>query len=551
MGLPTPYGNANKEIAPLLKGIPKPRTIVPSEYIQYRIFDNRRLVYEGPVSPIKGFPETKVIIYARSKRWIRCFFTLESWRRDRTDVVWQSVYLPVYVVQMGVRYKVVIPGVKTSATGKQVVPAAVRIARRRVDAIRKNSIRRDKSFPRSSNLRPSTEIKTTTVEQHNEGNNGGYFFTNSSSTYNSYVRSWTGVRTPNFGRLKKQQLPVNPHTVSIVEAFDMYGAKLSFIPSTGIFFNVFGAYSALSYPVPSSVTHNAYAEFKAIRKLIEHAESGIEGNLAQDIVQIGQTTRLITNTCKRLVKSVTALKHGNIPGAVRALWDGHMPRYNGRGPSLSKSLASNWLELQYGWKPLIQDVRASMEALKRLNSASGLLVHRVTGSARVQTTTDSPIISGVGTNGRIGTHSLSAETRVKIVLRYKIDDKLKAFLQQTGFTNPINLGWEIVPFSFVVDWFIPIGPYLETLSSWDGLVFQDGSKTTFTRGVQTSIVDASETFSGINYEHHARYRRQTVLLDRVKLLTFPTTKMPTGFKNGLASVTHATNALALLRAAFR
>jgi hypothetical protein len=550
MSLPTPYGNSNNELAPLLKGVPRPRTMIASEYIQYRIFDYQRLIYDGPVRPVIGFPETKVIVGARSKAGIRCFFTFESWRHDRADVVWQSVYLPVFVVQMGVKYKVVIPGVKTSAAGKQVVPAAVRIARRRVDAARKSRSRSGSGYPRSSTVRPSSEVLTTAYVGHNEGNNGGYFLTNNPNSYTSYTRSWTGVRTPNFGKLKKKQLPVNPHTVSIVWTSQPIGMRLSFVPSTGIYFNQFVPYDVLN-SVPSGVSHNAYAEFKAIRRLIERAESGIEGNLAQDFAQIGQTTRLITNTCKRLVKSVTALKHGNIPGAVRALWDGHMPRYNGRGPSLSKSLASNWLELQYGWKPLIQDVKASMDALKRLNSANGLLVHRVTGSAKVQTTTDSPIISLVGTNGRIGTHYLSAETTVKYVLRYKIDDKLKAFLAQTGFTNPINLVWEIVPFSFVVDWFIPIGPYLETLSSWDGLVFVDGSKTTFTRGVQNSIVDAAETFSGINYEHHFRYNRRTVLLDRVKLNTFPTTKLPTDFKNGLASVTHATNALALLRAAFK
>jgi hypothetical protein len=550
MSLPTPYGNSNKELAPLLKGVPRPRTMISSEYIQYRIFDYKRLIYEGPVLPIKGFPETKVIVGARSKAGIRCFFTLESWRHDRADVVWQSVYLPVYVVQMGVKYKVVIPGVKTSAAGKQVVPTAVRIARRRVDAARKSRVRRESGYPRSSTVRPSSEVQTTAYVGHNEGNNGGYFLTNNPNSYTSYTRTWTGVRTPNFGKLKKKQLPVNPHTVSIVWTFDPIGMRLSLIPATGIYFNQFVTFATLN-SVPPGVSHNAYAEFKAIRKLIERAESGIEGNLAQDLAQIGQTTRLITNTCKRLVKSVTALKHGNIPGAVRALWDGHMPRYRGRGPSLSKSLASNWLELQYGWKPLIQDVKASMDALKRLNSANGLLVHRVTGSAKVQTTTESPVISQVGTNGRIGTHYLSAETTAKYVLRYKIDDRLKAFLAQTGFTNPINLVWEIVPFSFVVDWFLPIGPYLETLSSWDGLVFVDGSKTTFTRAVQNSIADASETFAGINYEHHFRYNRRTVLLDRVKLTTFPTTKLPTGFKNGLASVTHATNALALLRAAFK
>lgn len=550
MSLPTPYGNANPEIIPLLRGVPKPRTIFYDEYVQYRIFVDKRLVYEGPVTPVKGFPETKVIVEARHRDRIRSYFTYESWRRDRTDIVWQSIALPVFDVQKGVRYKVVIPGVKTRANGKQVVPAAIVIARRRVDARRKNRVPHDRKFPKSSSVRPATETKVTSCTSIVEGNNGGYFLTTTPDSYVGYSRSWTGTRTPSFGKLKKQQLPVNPHTVVIVETIDSPGARLNYVPSTGIYFNRFRRFTS-DYSAPPDITHNAYAEFKALRRLIEHAESDIEGNIAQDIVQIGQTTRLITDTCKRLVKSIIALKNGNIPGAIHALWSGHMPRFNGKGPSISKALAQNWLELQYGWKPLIQDVRASMEALKRLNDSSSPLVRRVTASAKVRTNSETPIISTTGSGNRVGTTNVDTFTTTKFVLRYKIDDKLKAFLAQTGFTNPINLVWEILPFSFVVDWFIPIGPYLETLSSWDGLVFLDGSKTRFTRGTVLSVVDATETFLGQNWEHHARYRRQTILLNRERLTTFPTTKIPSELKNGLASVTHATNALALLRAAFR
>jgi hypothetical protein len=550
MSLPTPYGNANPEIIPLLKGVPPPRTNYKGEFICYRIFYDKRLVYEGPVTPVIGFPETKVFVWARHRDRIRCFFSLESWRRDRADIVWQSIALPMYTVQKNVRIKVVIPGIKPKTSSRQVVPAAVRIARRRVNAIRKGRVPHSKKFPKSSNLRPASESISKADTSIVEGNNGGYFLQSTPSSYVNYTRTWSGVRTPLFGRLTASQLPVNPHAVTITETVDSPGAFLNFIPSTGIFFNQFKRHTSL-YPAPPGISHLADAQFKSLRKLIEAAESDIEANIAQDIAQIGQTTRLITNTATRIVKSVNALKKGNIPGAISALWSGHMPRFHGKGPSLSKSLASNWLELQYGWKPLLQDVKGGMEALKRLNSSSSPLVRRVTSSGSVTSTVITPILDRTGQGNKVGSHTVVTHSRTKYVLRYKIDDKLKAFLAQTGFTNPVNLLWEIVPFSFVVDWFIPIGPYLETLSSWDGLVFLDGSQTNFTRGSATSAVDGSWTFAGQNNEDHSRFRRQTILLNRTKLTVFPTAKIPSTFKNGLASVTHAKNALALLRAAFK
>lgn len=552
MSLPTPYGSTNKEAIPLLKGIPPPRTNLVGEFIQYRFFYDKRIVYEGPVTPVKGFPKTIVVIYGRHRDKVRCFFTLESWRADKADIVWQSIALPMFPLDKSERIKIVIPGISPRISGKHVVPAAVQIARRRVNAIRKNRIPHSKKFPRSSTVRPN-ESKSTPDTDIVEGNNGGYFLSSTPSSYVSYTRSWTGVRTPSFGKLKSPQLPVNPHTVRIVEILDSPGALLSLIPGTpapGIYFNRFRRFTS-DYAAPPEVGHLADAQFKALRKLIEQAESSIEGNLAQDIVQIGQTTRLITNTCKRLVGAVSALKRGNIPGAVQQLWSGHMPRYHGKGPSIGKSTASNWLELQYGWKPLIQDVRASMEALKRLNTAQTSVVKRVTASAKATLQYSVPIQVNVEASKRAGSHNLAVQTRAKYVLRYKIDDKLTAFLAQTGFTNPINLGWEILPFSFVVDWFIPIGPYLETLSSWHGLVFVDGSFSRLTRDKATSAIDVSGTVFGQMYEQHGRYYRRIVTYNREKLSAFPTAKLPTRIKNGLASVTHAQNALALLRAQFR
>lgn len=550
MSLPTPYGNANPEIIPLLRGIPPPRTRFTGEFIQYRIFYEKRIVYDGPVLPIKGFPETVVILWAQHRDRIRCFFSLESWRRDVADIVWQSIALPTYVLQKSARVKVVIPGIKPRTSARRVVPAAVIIARRRVNAFRKGRIPRGQPFPKSSSVRPSHEEIAQPDTSIVEGNNGGYFVQSTPSSYIKHVRDWTGSRTPGFGKLKTQQLPVNPHTVVIQEILDSPCATLSFIPSTGIYFNRFRRFTS-DYAAAPGVGHLPYAQFKALRKLIEQADSSISANLAQDFAQIGQTTRLITDTCKRLVKAVTALKKGNIPGAVNALWSGHMPRFHGKGPSITKSVANNWLQLQYGWKPLLQDVRGTMESLSRLNNASSPLVRRVTASARVEQTKVTPIPHRVISSLQAGNHSVTTSTRAKYVLRYKIDDKLKAFLAQTGFTNPINLLWEILPFSFVVDWFNPIGPYLETLSSWDGLVFLDGSFSRFTRESRLSSVDFSGSQLGTNYEDHGRYRAQIILLNREKLISFPTAKMQSGIKNGLASVTHATNALALLRAAFR
>jgi len=150
------------------------------------------------------------------------------------------------------------------------------------------------------------------------------------------------------------------------------------------------------------------------------------------------------------------------------------------------------------------------------------------------------------------TTKVKAKTKCKFVLRFRLASPLRSFAAQTGFTNPINLAWEILPFSFVVDWFLPIGPYLEAFTAFDGLEFVDGSQTLFTRAVTDSAVDSEGPNAGnslSNYWEHAHYHSETVRLDRIKLTAFPTQTFP-AFKNGLASVTHAANGIALVKSVF-
>jgi hypothetical protein len=116
----------------------------------------------------------------------------------------------------------------------------------------------------------------------------------------------------------------------------------------------------------------------------------------------------------------------------------------------------------------------------------------------------------------------------------------------------LNLAWEVLPYSFVVDWFLPIGPYLETLSSWDGLVFLDGFETQFTRKNINGVISASFAYpAGGNYQTTVQgdYQAEGIQLNRIKLTTFPAATFPT-FKNPF-STGHALNAIALLRTAHR
>jgi hypothetical protein len=308
------------------------------------------------------------------------------------------------------------------------------------------------------------------------------------------------------------------------------------------------------YAVPGDPSHSGESYNKALKRLISAANADIEANLAQDFAQIGQTTRLVATTATKIAGSVLALKKGNLTLAANRLFAGRKPLYRGKGPSVTNSLAQNWLELQYGWKPLLQDIHGAFNALSTFNEDESF-VRRAVASA----TKEFETVENLGVGGTLpssaGTHKRITRTRTttRFVIRYKLENPLISFLAQTGFTNPVNLLWEILPFSFVVDWFLPIGPYLETLKAWDGLTFMDGVQTQFTRQEVASVI----CYQGISLlnpnllQHgYGAYHREVILLERTRLATFPMAIFPS-VKNGLASVDHALNGLALLRSAFK
>jgi hypothetical protein len=352
--------------------------------------------------------------------------------------------------------------------------------------------------------------------------------------------------------------------------------------SSGDYSILVDAFSSV-YSVPPELGHNSQAENKAISNLIKRMNVQIDANLAQDFAQIGQLTRLIAGTATNIAGSINALRRGNFalaasklkrfrntlsPQAVaiqkqltgrnytlaaNRLFAGGNLRYGpGGGPSASKTLAQNWLALQYGWKPLLHDIHGAFESLSIFNEDEDFVRAVTAVGTATSEGKGSYFLRNVSANGLRGRYFVNGKTKCKISVRFKIQDPLKSFLAQTGFTNPVNLVWEILPFSFVVDWFLPVGPFLETLSSYDGLTFLEGSRTNFTREVAHSVVDyagAAPLNPTVTMIDHGDYSRETVRLNRIRLATFPKQSFPV-LKNGLASVDHALNGLALLRAAF-
>jgi hypothetical protein len=139
-----------------------------------------------------------------------------------------------------------------------------------------------------------------------------------------------------------------------------------------------------------------------------------------------------------------------------------------------------------------------------------------------------------------------SEQGVYVRLDYKMDNPLLAQAANLGLTNPAALAWELVPFSFVADWFVPVGDYLNCLDAALGYSFLGGSKTE--RWMHHSKTEAGwRTGAVLNNLKYWRFSGAEKIVKTVVRTVYSSSPLPRhpGFKNPF-SATHVANALALL-----
>jgi len=193
-------------------------------------------------------------------------------------------------------------------------------------------------------------------------------------------------------------------------------------------------------------------------------------DLATELAQGMLTVNQMADIAKRVAKSILSLKKGRILSAFRILF-----------PTTPKGAANDFLAWKYGIKPLIGDLQGAAEHLAEyiLRSAP------VKSNGHAKATYKEQVEVQLGSNPIVfGNRSVVYETRevsirVKYGSSFSISDSLKRQAATLGFTNPKNVAWELLPLSFVVDWFLPIGQWLSGLAALDGLVLKESYKTVF------------------------------------------------------------------------
>lgn len=316
-----------------------------------------------------------------------------------------------------------------------------------------------------------------------------------------------------------------------------------------------------SFPIDTSADWVSQLTGKASANLLSQLRDS-SFNAAQAVAERKQTANLVASTATKVAKAFGSLRKGNFVKAATDL--GVIPkkragrRFNKDYPvDQAKAVGNAWLELQYGWKPLLSDVYGSMETMAKANNPpSGnpnTIFKKMTARAKRTESpykrTDFPLGTAVGSWYEISQGVV--ECHVKIGVTYAISSPALTSMAKVGITNPALLAWELLPYSFVVDWFLPIGNYLSSLDATAGLLFVDGYVTVYRkyRGTYDTMKGYSSASGYKRYSGTSSGQKTSFLVKRTPLGGFPSAPLPS-FKNPLSS-SHVASAMALLLQNFK
>lgn len=280
-------------------------------------------------------------------------------------------------------------------------------------------------------------------------------------------------------------------------------------------------------------------------------------NAAVTLAEMNQTISLIAQTAYRVSEAVTAVQRLDLKRLARALgMDAKSKRRAGKyidrnkrkivdARSLKDFTANTWLEVKYGWKPLLSDIESSMEALFKLMEADDADFH-VRGKRRWSERNDEVHGSGEVTRERKATYLITG--------RFQVVSSEQRKWSGLGLTSLSSVIWEKIPFSFVADWFVPVGSYLESLSVMEGLRYVGGTVTKCSWERIQGRVPGGTRISGYWYTHgDTLYLSERYRMDRDVMINVPDpTKIlfSKSFADAM-SVDHAVTALALMNSKFR
>lgn len=187
-----------------------------------------------------------------------------------------------------------------------------------------------------------------------------------------------------------------------------------------------------------------------------------------NVIEANKSIEMIRQRAMQMYKFVRHLRRGDFQGAGQAL---AMPKPP-KGATTKRALASNYLEYHFGWTPLVTDIYNAVDHLQ--NPLKQVFVRGTAKQDKVR----GPHSLTVKSNYVDGSYTVRdylyeaywvGEAVASMGTGIKVHNPNLFLANSLGLVNPLTVAWEVIPFSFVVDWFVNVQQFLSQGTDWMGL----------------------------------------------------------------------------------
>lgn len=184
------------------------------------------------------------------------------------------------------------------------------------------------------------------------------------------------------------------------------------------------------------------------------------------LAEMGKTSKMIVSSAEKIVDTLVMVKKFDIAGLNRMYRSSsHRPP-----PPPGSTPADVWLQYKYGWMPLLKDVYDASVALPNITQRWATPEAQSNVMVRLSRSKNENVELAFQISPDIVGHSLRMTAQSKrLNCRFFVNDKESYAAASMGLLNPLQVAWELVPFSFVADWFAPIGSYINSLDAGIGI----------------------------------------------------------------------------------
>lgn len=227
-------------------------------------------------------------------------------------------------------------------------------------------------------------------------------------------------------------------------------------------------------------------EYDSYRRLV--GKLGPTVQMGMNLSQLGPTVQLFKGLGGAMVSPVKTvgnlMKNASKKAGGRKLLLGEVP--------------NAYLAFQFGVKPVMQDIYSAVQLWEKEQL---ILVPLKAHASR-----------GYDYVRKRGDYEWSFDEHYEVSCKRACTVSVRnhnlASLQQWGVLNPATVAWDLVPFSFVANWFLPIGTWLSSFSDFAGIDVIHPYRTTMCKGSGTESMTQYVGITNLNYSSSVKWERK-------------------------------------------